>query len=450
MKNSFSLLTGLRSVKTPPMAGESRQQQVIEFLEELFSEVGRRDVGVRLWNGTMWPDETPRRAVLELNHPDALAAMFRPGTELALAEAYLFNDYDITGDIECVFGLSNALAGATSGWRKKLRAAMMLRRMPQPPRRTNGRHRPARLIGRPHSIERDRQAVAYHYNVSNEFYKLWLDRNMVYSCAYFRSPDQEIDTAQEQKLEHICRKLRLRPGQRLLDIGCGWGGLAIYASRHYGVEATGITLSDAQADWANARIAEAGLSDQARIRVMDYREVTPANSGFFDALVSVGMFEHVGVANMPVYFGQALQLLKPGGVFLNHAIARRTNDLAVHGPSFMNTYVFPDGELTPIGTALQVAEESGLEVRDVESLREHYTLTLRHWVRRLESHHDEALRIVDEPTYRTWRLYMAGAGHNFATWAVSVYQTLLAKPDSLGRTGLPLTRDDWYVGHATY
>ncbi len=450
MKNSFNMLTNLRSIKKQSMAGESRKQQAIEFLEELFREVSGREVGVRLWDGTMWPDETPRRVTLELNHPDALSAMFRDGTELALAEAYMFNDFDIVGDIECVFGLSSALAAATAGWRKKLRAAMMLARMPRAAGHAPGRRGPARLTGKSHSIERDREAVGYHYNVSNEFYELWLDRNMLYSCAYFHTPDQDIDTAQRQKLDHICRKLRLRPGQHLLDIGCGWGGLAIHAARHYGVEVTGITLSQPQADWATARILEAKISGQVRVLVCDYREIKPEQSQLFDALVSVGMFEHVGQANHQLYFAHALELLKPGGIFLNHAIARRTNDLAVHGPSFTDTYVFPDGELTPIGAALNVAEESGFEVRDVESLREHYTLTLRHWVRRLELRHREALRIVDEPTYRVWRLYMAGAAHNFASWAVSVYQTLLAKPDSLGHTGLPLTRDDWYAIHAKY
>lgn len=444
VKNGFNMLTNRGPIKTQPTHGESQKQLAIEFLEGLFSEAGAHDVGVRLWDGTMWPDDTPRRATLELNHPDALAAMFRDGTELALAEAYMFNDFDIVGDIECAFGLSSSLAASTAGWRKKLRVSMLLMRMPRSARHASKSRAPARLSGKPHSIERDRQAVEYHYNVSNEFYRLWLDQNMVYSCAYFHTPDQDIDTAQQQKLDHICRKLRLRPGQRLLDIGCGWGGLAIHAARYYGVDVTGITLSQPQAQWANARISEAKLSDRVRVLVCDYREIKPSQDEPFDALVSVGMAEHIGEMNLPAYFARALHLLKPGGVFLNHAIARRTNDVAVRGPSFTNTYVFPDGELTPIGAALNVAEESGFEVRDVESLREHYTLTLRHWVRRLESRHHEALRIVDEPTYRVWRLYMAGAAYNFASWAVGIYQTLLAKPDSLGHVGLPLTRDDWY------
>ncbi|MGC8623711.1 MAG: class I SAM-dependent methyltransferase [Phycisphaerae bacterium] len=445
MNTNFNIGTRLKKTNIRPNAGESQRQQAIDFLEELFGEVGGREVGVRLGDGTIWPDETPRRVTLQLNHLDALSAMFRDGTELALAEAYIFNDFDIVGDIQRVFRLSSALAEVTSGWRKKLRAAMMLRRMPRAAGHTPGRRGPARLAGKLHSIKRDRQAVAYHYNVSNEFYELWLDRNMVYSCAYFHTPDQDIDTAQEQKLDYICRKLRLRPGQRVLDIGCGWGGLAIHAARHYGVDVTGITLSQPQADFATARILQGKLSEQVRFLVRDYREIKPEESGLFDALVSVGMFEHIGVTNMPVYFSQAMRLLKPTGVFLNHAIARRTNDLAVHGPSFTNSYVFPDGELTPIGVALNAAEEAGFEVRDVESLREHYALTLGHWVRRLESCHDAALRVVDEETYRVWRLYMAGAAHNFATWAVSVYQSLLVKPEAHGVSGQPWTRADWYA-----
>ncbi len=448
-KPAYSDMAKSGDLRTGLPADDPAIRGALAFLEALLGQADCSDVGVRLWDGTMWPDHNPRQVVLELKHPYSLNAMFREGTELALAEAYLFDDFDIVGDVERVFTLGSSLARTTAGWRKKLSAARLLRGMPDPPKHSQARRGPAHLNGKQHSIDRDRAAVAYHYNVSNDFYRLWLDRNMVYSCAYFHTPDQTIDTAQQQKLDYICRKLRLRPGQRLLDIGCGWGGLAIHAARHYGVEVTGITLSQPQADWAAARILEANLADRVKVLVRDYREIKPEQSQLFDALVSVGMFEHVGQANHQLYFAHALELLKPGGVFLNHAIARRTNDLAVEGPSFTNTYVFPDGELAPIGTATNAAEEAGFDVRDVESLREHYALTLRHWVRRLEASHNNALQFVDEPTYRVWRLYMAGAAYNFATWAVNVYQSLLVKPDRLGRSGLPLTREDWYARNAS-
>jgi len=414
----------------------------LHLLDELLSGEAARSIGVRLWDGTHWPDDGPRPVTLVLNHPGALRAMFLPGNELGLAEAYLYNDFDIEGDIESAFDMADALAEATSGWRKKLRAFRDLRRLPAGDGHQYGQRGPARLTGRRHSIERDRQAVTYHYNVSNDFYALWLDRRMVYSCAYFISPDEDLDTAQERKLDYICRKLRLRPGQRLLDVGCGWGGLVMHAARHYGVDATGITLSQPQVDLANQRIAEAGLADRCRVLAQDYREVNdPAG---YDALVSVGMFEHVGEAKLPEYFALAARLLKPGGVFLNHGIASRATDAPEVKPNFSDTYVFPDGELVPINVTLHAAEESGLEVRDVESLREHYALTLRHWVRRLEAHHEQALQFVDEPTYRVWRLFMSGSAHGFTHGRLNLYQTLLVRPGPRGQSGLPLTRADWY------
>jgi len=417
--------------------------RTLRILDGVFDAEAKQRVGVRLWDGTRWPDDAPRPATLVLNHPGALRTMFLPGTELALAEAYLYDDFDIVGDIEAVFGLADALAARTSGWRKKLAAARDLLRLPAGSNPEYGQRGPARLAGKRHSVERDRAAVTYHYDVSNDFYALWLDRRMVYSCAYFQAADDDLDTAQARKLDTLCRKLRLQPGQRLLDIGCGWGGLVMYAAQHYDVDATGITLSGPQVALANERIAAAGLADRCRVEARDYRELDePAG---YDALVSVGMFEHVGAAVLPAYFAQAWRLLKPGGAFLNHGIASRATDAPLHGPSFSDTYVFPDGELTPINITLHAAEGAGFEVRDVESLREHYALTLRHWVRRLEAEHDQALKFVDEPTYRVWRLFMSGSAHGFTTGRLNVYQALLVKPDTQGRSGLPLTRDDWYV-----
>jgi cyclopropane-fatty-acyl-phospholipid synthase len=431
-------------------SGDARRT-TLQLLDELFREAGDQPVGFRLWDGTLWPDAASRPATVVLRHPGALRAMLLPGHELGLAEAYLYDDFDVEGDIESVFGLAEAVARTTSGWRKKIRSARDLMRLPAESQSHEGQRGPARLSGQRHSVERDRQAVTFHYDVSNDFYALWLDSRMVYSCAYFPAKgaelrleaDEELDAAQERKLDYICRKLRLRPGQRLLDIGCGWGGLVMYAAQRYGVDATGITLSQPQVDLANRRIMEAGLADHCRVLVQDYRQVDPSQP--FDALVSVGMFEHVGEQRLAAYFAQAMQLLVPGGVFLNHGIAKRAGDKPEHGPNFSDTYVFPDGELVPINATLRAAENSGFEVRDVESLREHYALTLRHWVRRLEANHEQALEFVDEPTYRVWRLFMSGSAYGFTHGRLNVYQALLVKPGEDGSSGLPLTREDWYL-----
>jgi cyclopropane-fatty-acyl-phospholipid synthase len=414
----------------------------LRILNDFLTDAPESDVGVRLWNGALWPDNKPHAATIVLKHPGALRAMLMPGDELNLGEAYIYDDFDIEGSVEAVFGLSDTLTEKQPGWVDKARAAYGLLRLPDTKNHRAARRAPAKLRGQPHSIERDREAVRYHYDVSNDFFALWLDREMVYSCAYFHAPDEELDIAQARKLDYICRKLRLRRGQRLLDLGSGWGALLIHAAEHYGVDATGITVSEPQAELANARIAAALMMSQCHALVRDYRQMD--GTEIYDALVSVGMFEHVGASMLPTYFDRAYHLLKPGGVFLNHGIASRENDRGSHGPNFVDTYVFPDGELVPINETLRASESAGFEVRDVESLREHYALTLRQWVRRLEAHHDDALKFVDEPTYRVWRLYMSGSAHGFATGTLNVYQSLLVKPDANGKSHLPLTRADWY------
>jgi cyclopropane-fatty-acyl-phospholipid synthase len=413
-----------------------------EILDALFGGATEK-VGVRLWDGSHWPDDQPRRATLVLNHPGALRHMLLPGTEVALGEAYLYGDIDIEGHAESVFDLAEQLTSFQPGWIDKLGLALKLLRLPSQAFSHDTERGPADMRGRQHSLRRDREAVTYHYDVSNEFYQLWLDERMVYSCGYFHRPDDDLDSAQQQKLDHICRKLRLQPGQRMLDIGCGWGSLVIYAAQNYGVDATGITLSKPQAALANERIAQAGLADRCRVLVQDYREVSAETP--YDALVSVGMFEHVGAAMLPAYFRQAYELLRPGGVFLNHGIASRATNPPQRGPTFSDTYVFPDGELVPINVTVNAAENACFEVRDVESLREHYALTLRHWVSRLEANRDKAREFVDEPTYRVWRLFMSGSAHGFQSGRLNIYQALLAKPDANGDAHLPLTRSDWYA-----
>jgi cyclopropane-fatty-acyl-phospholipid synthase len=410
-----------------------------EFLEALLEGYPNRDFQVRLWDGTTWGAVRQPRFTLVLKHPGALRAMFSHPSELALGEAYIYDDFDIEGDIEAVFQLADSMLGQERNLGKTFDLAKRLQMLPLSNRAHKDR-RPPNFSGSLHSRERDRQAISYHYNLPAEFYVLWLDQRMVYSCAYFATPEEDLDSAQERKLDYICRKLRLCRGERLLDIGCGWGGLIRHAAAHYGVEAVGITLSVPQAELARQRLRESGLSDRCRVEVSDYRDHEPGQ--LYDKIVSVGMFEHVGEAFLPEYFTRAYELLQPGGVFLNHGIAYSAT-YRRRGPSFSDRYVFPDGEMVPISTTIRAAELSGFEVRDVESLREHYELTLHHWVRRLEAHAEQVRGVSDDTTYRIWRLYMAGSAHGFRTGRLNVYQTLLAK-ERQGGSGLPLTREDWY------
>jgi cyclopropane-fatty-acyl-phospholipid synthase len=428
-----------------PVTKNSAQavQTTISLLQDLLGGAQPYNFAVRLWDGTVWEPQPGQSArfTLVLQHAGALRSMFLPPNDLTLGEAYIYNDFDIEGDIEAVFPLAEQFMNGQWGKMEQVRFGKQLLSLPKVAQQRPG-DTAAKLRGARHSKERDRQAVTYHYDRSNDFYALWLDRRMVYSCAYFVAPDDDIDTAQERKLDYICRKLRLQAGERLLDIGCGWGGLVIYAAQHYGVEAYGITLSQPQAELAQQRIAEAGLSDRCRVEVRDYRDMNAEHT--FDKIVSVGMFEHVGEALLPTYFKQAWGLLRPGGAFLNHGIASGSTLQGQQGPSFVGTYVFPDGELVPISTTLRVAEMSGFEVRDVESLREHYALTLRHWVHRLEARAEEARRLTSEVVYRIWRLYMAASIYSFQAGSNNIYQALLVKPVA-GKSGLPLTRADWYA-----
>ncbi|MBF6591446.1 MAG: class I SAM-dependent methyltransferase, partial [Ktedonobacterales bacterium] len=307
--------------------------------------------------------------------------------------------------------------------------------------------------GGQHSRTRDAAAIRYHYDVGNHFYSLWLDARMVYSCAYFPTGTETLEDAQTAKLEYLCRKLRLRPGERLLDIGCGWGGLMLYAAQRYGVQVLGVTLSEAQATLARNRIVSAGLGDRCRVELRDYRDLNECEP--FDKVVSVGMFEHVGRSQLPAYFATAYRLLRPGGLFLNHGIAsaypqpsrlrqRLVARWLLREGAFIQRYVFPDGELIPPSEAIHYGEAAGFETRDVENLREHYTLTLRQWVRRLEAKHDDARHLVGERTYRVWRLYMSGAARAFATNRNALIQVLYSRPHADGTSDVPLTRADLY------
>jgi cyclopropane-fatty-acyl-phospholipid synthase len=435
---------------------QNAKNLTLHVLDEMIPHSLTGNVGIRLWDGTLWPDEKPRRTRVTLNHPGSMRAMFLGGNEVALGEAYLNEDFDIEGIAEDVFPLADAISMLeTSTW-KKVHALWELMHLPA---HTNGNgfangnhsnghrngqgHHRAQLRGKPHSKERDKAAVAFHYNVSNEFFGLWLDQRMIYSCAYFKDNDTTLDEAQRRKLEHICRKLDLQHGETLLDIGCGWGGMIMYAAKNFGVRATGITLSEEQLKYARQRICEAGLEDQCKVELRDYREIEGHEQ--YDKLVSIGMVEHVGKSMLPTYFKQAYSLLKHGGKFLNHGIGCIDDGTTASKSTFVDKHVFPDGELAPIHEMLRAAEINRFEVRDVENLREHYARTLRKWVQRLEANHQKALQMVDEKTYRVWRIYMAGSAYGFRSGSLDLYQSLLCKTLPGGKSNMPLTRDAWYA-----
>ncbi len=428
---------------------DSYAGQTLDLLEAVFADYSGGDFAFRLWEGTVWRPQAaqPSRFTIVLNHPSALRRMFFPPTERRLGEAYMFGDFDIEGQLYEALNLARYL-WETWTWRDTLRFAPKLLRLPA--RSIGGNEQIARLSGERHSISRDKQAIQYHYDVSNEFYQLWLDKQMVYSCAYFADPNEGIDEAQSRKLDYICRKLRLKPGERLLDIGCGWGALIIHAAKHYGVDALGITLSEEQLKLARERIEAEGLTERCRAELLDYRKVDETDP--FDKLVSIGMVEHVGRENLDIYFEKAYRLLRPGGVFLNHGITLLNapfefeEDGGSAKDSFVQQYIFPDGDSQPIAYILDIAAKAQFEVRDLESLREHYALTLKCWLERYEAQEQRILDMMGTIGYRQWRIYLAGARWAFEAGLNSVFQALLYKSidGKAAVNDLPLTRGDWY------
>jgi len=429
-------------------------------VEALFGAPAARDFDVAYWDGTTERGRGTSRFALRVNHPGALRRMLLPPSEVSLVEAFLSEDVDIVGDIESAVVLGDAINQSVASPGALAHLTRHLLALPKHDRDVDQAYDEVHVgraehvveqAGAQHEKERDRSAIQYHYDVGNDFYKLWLDERMVYSCAYFRSPADTLDDAQANKLDLVCRKLRLQRGERLLDVGCGWGALVMHAVEYYGVQAVGITLSDAQLSLAREKIAEAGLSDRCTVERRDYRDV-PAG-GEFDKIASVGMVEHVGVDNLPIYFESLNRALRPGGLLLNHGIVSvaaakplgwrdRLERRLWRRDEFIDQYVFPDGKLGPLHAVIAAAESTSFETRDAESLREHYARTLREWSRRLVSCEKEAIALVGSRRYRTWRLYMAASANGFATARLNVVQVLFAKPDEHGRSSVPMTRDD--------
>ncbi|QYG93920.1 class I SAM-dependent methyltransferase [Iamia sp. SCSIO 61187] len=418
---------------------------------------GALPFALEAWDGSrVEPDEPvgaraatagDRRPItVVVRSPDALRRILYAPGELGLARAHIAGEIDVDGDIFDLLAVRDVLGGSSDHVRVGPRltdAAAIARTMrevgalgpplPPPPEE-------ARARGRRHSRRRDSTAVRHHYDVGNEFYRLVLGEAMTYSCAYWAPGVDSLEAAQAAKHELVCRKLGLTPGMRVLDIGCGWGSFVIHAAKHHGARALGVTLSPEQAARARQRVADEGLEDRVEIRVQDYRDLDEPE---FPAIASVGMFEHVGEGQADTYAAAVTRLLAPGGRLLNHAISRANPDdtAGVDDRSFIGRYVFPDAALYEVGQVVTTLQRAGLEVRDVESLREHYARTLRAWVANLQDGWDEAQRLAGPARARTWRLYMAGSAVGFEAGRISVHQVVAVRPQAGGESGFPTTRD---------
>ncbi len=366
----------------------------------------------------------PSKVKLFVRSPLALTSLAHPSLG-KLAQNYVEQHIDLEGSMRDIMRLGERLcdAGALMNKKNWLNLSWLL----QPQRNV-------------------RKNISYHYDVSNDFYTLFLDKRMVYSCAYFKHPDDSLDSAQEQKLDHICRKLNLGLGEQFLDIGCGWGGLIFLAAENYGVHATGITLSQNQYDYVSQQIIQRGLQSQCKVLLMDYQKL-PATEQY-DKISSVGMFEHVGIKNLPCYFGKIHQLLKPGGLVMNHGITDTNlngNGLGSDIGEFIEQYVFPGGELTHVTNVVKAMSQQNLECLDVENLRPHYAKTLWHWVDRLEAQQNNAKGMIGEKKYRIWQIYMGGSAYAFERGWMSLFQIVAGKPLADGSLPYPFTREHVYA-----
>ena len=399
------------------------------FLESRFERVIDRvranaviPLRLELWNGHRFDLSPEPTVTIAIPKPSALRYFISPDLN-KLGEAFVEGHIRVEGSIHEVFRIAESLASSVAATTRA------------------GYHRFRR-----HSRRRDRKAIEYHYDVANEFYSLFLDRNMVYSCAYYRSENDTLETAQTHKLDHILNKLMLKPGERFLDIGCGWGALIMRAAKQYGANATGITLSRNQFEYARERIRGEELQGHCTVELRDYRDLP--GTGVFDKIASVGMFEHVGLKNLPAYFGKIRSLLKDEGLVLNHGITTSDPDsreLGLGAGQFINRYVFPYGELPHLAVVLKEMSAAGLEATDVESLRRHYARTCYEWANRLESNRDRAIAVAGDKRLRIWQIYLAGCAYGFANGWINIYQVLGCNAENTEAKPLPLTREYMYA-----
>jgi cyclopropane-fatty-acyl-phospholipid synthase len=394
---------------------ERRIERLIARLKDTVSIPLR----LELWNGRTFDLSSQPTVKIGVTSPSALRFLISPNL-MKLGYAYVEGYLRVEGPIFEVFrvaeGLARSAASGTRGLRRFWR----------------------------HNRKGDRDAIQYHYDVSNDFYSLWLDRNMVYSCAYFHGESDSLELAQEQKLDHILNKLMIEPGERFLDIGCGWGALILRAAKKYGARATGVTLSRNQHDFVTRRIREEGLEDRCEVRLQDYRDIP--GEGAYDKIASVGMFEHVGLRHLGAYFAKIRSLLSEGGLAMNHGITAVDPDnswVGLGAGEFINRYVFPHGELPHVSLVLREMALAGFEVADVESLRRHYARTCFEWARRLEQNREAAIALAGDKRYRIWQIYLAGCAHGFEHEWMNIYQ-VLARKEGASRNPLPLTREYMY------
>lgn len=395
------------------------------LVRRLFKDHPAPEFSVRLWDGRDVSFGRPIRFTVCFQDRETFTSCIRSGDPSEFAEAYVDGRLRVEGDLEKAVTLFSYLATVELSVLEKLAMVSALG------------VRPTR-----HTVRADTRDVQTHYDLSDEFFRLFLDGQMIYSCAYFASERDTLEDAQRRKLDLVCRKLRLAPGESLLDIGCGWGALAIWAARRYGVRAHGITLSANQAAEARRRVDAAGLSDRVTIEQRHYAELPPAT---YDKVASIGMYEHVGIDKLPVYFRTVRQSLRPGGLFLNHGITAPARRPSRNGGMFIGRHVFPGGELDGVPHLQALMEDEGFEIVDVESLRRHYAMTLTEWYRRFKAARSSSAALVPERVIRTWDLYLAGCAHAFAAGMVGIHQVLAARLDEHGQIRAPLTRNDLLV-----
>jgi cyclopropane-fatty-acyl-phospholipid synthase len=451
-RSSSALLRANKCARLPPMLGMSKDRQLAAartLAEELGQHLGIA-ASVRLWDGTTVPlgPHSPNGVAISISQPGVIASLVRRPTLDRLIRHYAHGHIGIEGGTLIDLGVQLSDGGTRKRLKQVSKTTLLANLIPfvfapgVAPVRSRAFFGDEIGDGRQQSQNQD--FIKFHYDVGNDFYRLFLDPEMQYSCAYFTDAGGTLEQAQQDKLEMICRKLRLRPGDRLLDIGCGWGGLVCYAARHYGVTAHGITLSDAQLELARERIASQGLADRVTVEIRDYADLT----GCYDKIASIGMYEHIGVANIPRYLGKVRRLLADDGLFLNHAISRRAKRESRRfykraEQRALLKYIFPGGELDDIGHTLQAMEQHGFEVHDVEAWRPHYAITTRHWCERLTARRADAVKLVGEETYRIWVAYLAGCSLAFMRGTARIYQTLISKSGK-GERPVPLTRADLY------